>query len=117
MNVIEFLSYLRNLGVELQIHDDHLRLNAPKGVLTPALTEELKLGKEEILALLKSGEDTSATAEDVITPVDRAGPIPMSFSQERIWFLDQLHPGNYLYNMPRAIRLKGNLNVACFERA
>ena len=33
MNVIEFLSHLRNLGVELQIHEDRLRLNAPKGIL------------------------------------------------------------------------------------
>src|SRR5215212_2705500 len=116
MSVIEFLSHLRNLGVELQIHEDHLRLNAPKGVLTPALTEEVKLRKEEILAFLKSGAGKSGTAGDEITPVDRAGPIPMSFSQERLWFLDQLEPGNSTYNLPIAVRLRGNLNLACLQQ-
>ena len=38
-------------------------------------------------------------------------PLPLSFAQQRLWFLDQLEPGNASYNVPRAIRLKGNLKV------
>ncbi|MEW6738012.1 MAG: condensation domain-containing protein, partial [Acidobacteriota bacterium] len=38
--------------------------------------------------------------------------IPLSFAQQRLWFLDQLQPGTAVYNMPFAMRLKGELNVS-----
>ena len=37
---------------------------------------------------------------------------PLSFAQQRLWFLDQLDPGRALYNMPAAVRLAGLLNIA-----
>ena len=49
--------------------------------------------------------------------VSRDREIPLSFAQQRLWFLDQMDPGNYLYNVPRAMRLRGKLNVAAMERA
>jgi amino acid adenylation domain-containing protein len=42
---------------------------------------------------------------------------PLSFAQERLWFLDQLHPGNPAYSIPQAWRLQGELNLAAFEKA
>ena len=41
---------------------------------------------------------------------------PLSFAQQRLWFLDQYEPENILYNIPAAIRMKGTLNVAALER-
>ncbi|MEH2238958.1 non-ribosomal peptide synthetase [Nostoc sp.] len=37
-------------------------------------------------------------------------PVPLSFAQKRLWFLDQLHPGQSLYNEPYAFRFNGSLN-------
>jgi amino acid adenylation domain-containing protein len=42
-------------------------------------------------------------------------PIPLSFSQERLWFLDQLHPNSPAYNLPIALRLRGKLDVGALE--
>ena len=42
--------------------------------------------------------------------------IPLSFMQQRLWFLNQLEPDNTIYNVPAAVRLQGNLNVEALER-
>ncbi|MEJ2416291.1 MAG: condensation domain-containing protein, partial [Exilibacterium sp.] len=43
--------------------------------------------------------------------------VPLSFAQERLWFLDKLYPGNTLYSMPMAFRIKGQLNCNALEYA
>jgi amino acid adenylation domain-containing protein len=54
-------------------------------------------------------------------PIERAprddDVMPLSFAQQRLWFIDQLEPGNPVYNTPRAVRLRGKLNIAALERA
>ncbi|MEM9290672.1 MAG: amino acid adenylation domain-containing protein [Acidobacteriota bacterium] len=45
-----------------------------------------------------------------MVPVPRDGELPLSFSQERLWFLDQLLPGNTAYNIPGAVRMRGRLD-------
>ncbi|MEJ1935083.1 condensation domain-containing protein, partial [Nostoc sp. NIES-2111] len=41
---------------------------------------------------------------------------PVSFAQQRLWFLEQLNPGNTIYNVPTAIRLTGSLNLTALEQ-
>jgi amino acid adenylation domain-containing protein len=52
-----------------------------------------------------------------IAAVDHNGNLPLSFAQQRLWFLDQLEPGSAFYNISRAVRLRGALNVAAMSRA
>ena len=52
-----------------------------------------------------------------IVPVSRESELPLSFAQERLWFLDQLAPGSTVYNMPGAFRLTGRLDIAALERS
>jgi amino acid adenylation domain-containing protein len=47
-----------------------------------------------------------------LTPVPRGAGLPLSSAQQRLWFLDQLEPGNAFYVIPTAVRLSGQLNVA-----
>jgi amino acid adenylation domain-containing protein/non-ribosomal peptide synthase protein (TIGR01720 family)/FkbM family methyltransferase len=45
-----------------------------------------------------------------IRPVEkREGPLPLSFAQERLWFLEQLKPGTAFYNIPGTVRIEGEL--------
>ncbi|HEY0022709.1 MAG TPA: non-ribosomal peptide synthase/polyketide synthase [Longimicrobium sp.] len=52
-----------------------------------------------------------------VVPVGRSGALPLSFAQERLWFIDRLEPGSAVYNLPVARRLGGALDEAALERA
>ena len=52
-----------------------------------------------------------------LTPVPRDQPLPLSFAQHRLWFLQQLTGGSAAYNLPAALRLSGRLDVAALEEA
>ena len=52
-----------------------------------------------------------------IVPVSRDGELPLSFAQQRLWFIDQLEPGNTVYNFPAAVRLKGLLNMVALRKS
>jgi hypothetical protein len=43
--------------------------------------------------------------------------LPLSFAQQRLWFLDQLAPGNPVYNIFEALRIKGPLNARALEKS
>ena len=47
----------------------------------------------------------------------RNNTFPLSFAQQRLWFLDQLEPGNVAYNLPKGIVLHGELNIDQLEQA
>ena len=47
----------------------------------------------------------------------RPSVVPLSFAQERLWFLERLQPGTAFYNISRALRLDGSLDVGALQRA
>ncbi len=51
-----------------------------------------------------------------LVPVSREHELPLSYAQQRLWFLDQLEPSGSFYNLPAAVRLRGALNVAALEQ-
>jgi len=63
-------------------------------------------------AHLKSKE---GIAERAIPRRPECAPAPLSFAQQRMWFMDQLQPGNPAYNRPTPIHLRGALNIAVLE--
>jgi amino acid adenylation domain-containing protein len=51
-----------------------------------------------------------------LVPVPRTDALPLSFAQQRLWFLAQLTPGSSAYNIPTAVRLQGELHVEALQR-
>ncbi|WP_460091207.1 non-ribosomal peptide synthase/polyketide synthase [Pseudomonas sp. S2_E02] len=52
-----------------------------------------------------------------ILPAPRAQALPMSFAQQRLWFLAQMAGGNSAYNIPLGLRLRGHLDVDALQSA
>jgi hypothetical protein len=52
-----------------------------------------------------------------LVPMERGMDLPLSFAQERLWFLNQWEPGSAWYNVPMAFRLSGPLHVEALERS
>jgi amino acid adenylation domain-containing protein len=67
----------------------------------------------EIEALRRSA--SGAPEVPPLVPVPRGTDLPLSFAQQRLWFLSQLEPGSPAYNMPFGLRLSGPLNVSALR--
>ncbi|HZH16543.1 MAG TPA: amino acid adenylation domain-containing protein, partial [Archangium sp.] len=65
-------------------------------------------------ALVAGGKQAAPPA---LRPAPRDGLLPLSFAQQRLWFIDQLQPGNPTYNIPTALRLSGSLDASALQRA
>ncbi|MBE9212897.1 amino acid adenylation domain-containing protein [Plectonema cf. radiosum LEGE 06105] len=52
-----------------------------------------------------------------IYPRESGDELPLSFAQQRLWFIQQLEPESSTYNVPSALKLKGKLNVGVLEKS
>ncbi|HEY6802402.1 MAG TPA: amino acid adenylation domain-containing protein [Pyrinomonadaceae bacterium] len=75
----------------------------------PALSQQVAQIDNEVR--MRSGLDAPP-----LTRVERSAETPLSFAQQRLWFLDQLEPDNAFYNNPLAVRLSGEIDKTALER-
>ncbi|WP_253491620.1 non-ribosomal peptide synthetase [Pseudomonas sp. S3E17] len=75
---------------------------------------ELGAFAEQVGLIQASGQRNQQTA---IATVDRSLPVPLSYSQQRMWFLWQMEPDSPAYNVGGMARLRGVLDVGRFEAA
>ncbi|MEM1254712.1 MAG: amino acid adenylation domain-containing protein [Cyanobacteria bacterium P01_H01_bin.21] len=80
-------------------------------------TQKPQLSAAKRALLAKRLKGTSRQKRPTIPQRDPAAPVPLSFSQQRLWFLNQFEPENPFYNVPSALHLRGKLDISALDRA
>lgn len=101
MTLDELLATLTSREIQLQRSGDRLRCIGPRGAIDAALSAALTEHKQELLELLAAPTQESGTLSErsALPLAARDRPLPLSFSQERMWFWDQMMGPNSVYNI------------------
>ncbi|HVQ05684.1 MAG TPA: amino acid adenylation domain-containing protein [Burkholderiaceae bacterium] len=105
MSAPALLAQLESLGVRVTADGERLRVSAAAGQLTDDLKASIAQAKPQLLALLAQ------------RGCGRGGEFPVSFAQRRLWFLDQLEPGNSAYHLGASHRITTTIDVAAMVEA
>jgi acyl transferase domain-containing protein len=120
------------LGVEQAgIHDNFFELGGHSLLATQVMSKVRETFNVELsLRTMFEAPTVAGLAEKVsaarqaarqdsvppLVPIPRDRELPLSYAQARLWFLDQLEPGNPAYNLPAAVRLAGRLDIPALAR-
>ncbi|AOX00478.1 non-ribosomal peptide synthetase [Moorena producens PAL-8-15-08-1] len=117
MKTVDFVSYLQNLGVKLWIDNDRLGYRSPRGVMTAELKRNLVERKTEILEFLLEVEKTQESVASSIQPISREEAIPLSYAQQRLWFIEKMALSSNAYNVPLTLHLVGKLDYVALQKS
>jgi amino acid adenylation domain-containing protein len=118
----EVLDRAIDSGVFLYVENGELKYRAKSGALSPELRSELARNRESIVQHLtriqaKAPAERSPFAPPPLEKRSGGGDVPLSFAQQRLWFIDRLGDGSAQYQAQSAQRLNGRLDVAALRRA
>jgi amino acid adenylation domain-containing protein len=114
VKVEELIEGLKHADIRLHVENGRLRVSAPKGALTRELQESIGSLKAQLIALLDPANREEAPP---FKPLERIGPIPLSFAQERLWFLHKLQPENTGYHVAASIMLDKAVDLGALNSA
>ena len=117
MNPITLLSDLRRYGITVRVRGEKLRLIGDTASLDAGLLEQVREHKQAILDLLRNSTSDATAPGTEISRAPREGALPTSYAQDRLWFLEQLSPGNTANSVASAFRLTGALDVPALNRS
>lgn len=122
LSVAPFEDYLENLASSIQVEPSvaPIQTKEPNSKASDLLKSMDNLSPERraLLALrLKKKAEDSPKTKRTIPRRSQSDSIPLSFSQQRLWFMDQLEPGNPAYNMAWGFFLTGPLDIPVLEQS
>lgn len=116
MSIIDFINDLKKKHIFLYHNEGKIKIIGPQELLTAELKQKIKRYKQDIIAVLKNAEEKK---EHGIPKADltKNGCYPLSREQKRMFILNKLDDSGTAYNMPLAVKIKGDVQVGQFELA
>ncbi|MEM7050248.1 MAG: amino acid adenylation domain-containing protein, partial [Acidobacteriota bacterium] len=114
--VRELLAELERLDIRLWRDGERLRFDAPAGAFPASLREAVRRQRQALLERLPTRPPAEPGGQRGERPVV-ADEGPLSFAQERLWFIHQLDPGSPAYHVPVLLELTGDLDAAALTAA
>jgi len=117
---------------QVRVHDNFFELGGDSLLVTQLVTRLRHVFGVRVplrtafdnptVAMLAEVIETRSRAEQglhepPIETVSRNTEIPLSFAQQRLWYVDQLQPGGHTYNIAIAVRIKGPLDIVALEQS
>jgi len=110
----ETLISLIKKGVRLSVAQDKLIVDGNISSIDPETKLFIKDNRDAIIRFIL---DRDKTSQQRIPKRDQSQPAPLSYSQQRLWFLDQLNGGSSQYNMSAPYRICGTPNLEVVQQA
>src|SRR5215470_10732099 len=110
MQVVEFISSLRQKGIVLKLDGGDLLVKASGNALTADLKSVLRDRKQEIIETLRQIEPGQRNLLPSLAPMPAETRMPLSFNQQRLWFLAELNGAHPAYNIASGLELRGKVN-------
>ena len=117
ITIIDLITRLKKLQITVQLVNDQLKINAPKGTLTPGILDELKDRKEEIIDFLRNVQVHVKSDYTAIEAAEKKDYYILSPAQKRIYILQQMEVHSTAYNMPMVIPLASDIDKQRLEDA
>lgn len=113
----DLLQTLQQRDIQLWLDGDRLRYRAAKDAFTPELKAQIKAQKSAIITFLRQAQSSSQAQLPPIERIDRDGKLPLSFAQQRFWFLQQFEPDSTANNMPVVVRFQGAIDLEILHQS
>jgi amino acid adenylation domain-containing protein/thioester reductase-like protein len=115
MNLLKFLYWLQKKEFHLWLENNSLKFKQLQPLKNKNLIFSLlKANKDEICKILRKNEIDSSTINYPYIYKTEKNTSPLSFAQERLFFIDQFEQGTNAYNIPCLLKLNKNTNVNMF---
>ncbi|WP_261591361.1 MupA/Atu3671 family FMN-dependent luciferase-like monooxygenase [Pseudoalteromonas holothuriae] len=114
MQLQTLVNELNENGIYLFVSEGKLKAKSQPGAMTAEWAECIKEHKGALLEFFSTTENSDKVN---LERVNRDGGCELSYSQQRLWFLDRLAEGTAAYNIPLVIQLDGELNAEFCQAA
>ena len=118
MTPVDILLELQELEVRVWVEDGALQFSSPLESLPDEVRAAISEHETGLMAFVaQMSKSADAPKAKKIEPAPRDQPLPLSFAQERFWFLSQLEEDSSAYNIVFPMRLRGPLDGDALERS
>ncbi|MFU2510246.1 amino acid adenylation domain-containing protein [Pseudoalteromonas sp. ASV78] len=115
MNFQALVDFFNKNKVTLDVTGEQLKVQASKGVITLEVAKAINEHKPHLIQYVKSVIGQGGIER--VTPEQKSQGVPLSFAQQRLWFIDKLTGQNASYHVQGGFKLVGSLNIEALTQA